>query len=146
MLTTTLVKQVSAVAASAAVTVAGVLAATSLGGSASAATPNRRPICNGLGFNLPAVGGKVTIPVTDVAADPDLTPVRLVSVVDYGSPIGTATISDNGTPTILNDDVLVFTLTSATPGTVYLYWTVSDGSLSAQCLSDATNEPPPENG
>jgi hypothetical protein len=29
----------------------------------------------------------------------------------------------------------VFTLTSATPGTVYLYWTVSDGSLSAQLLS-----------
>jgi hypothetical protein len=41
---------------------------------------------------------------------------------------------------------LVFTLTSATPGTVDLYWTVSDGSLNAQCLVDGSNEPPPDNG
>jgi len=55
-------------------------------------------------------------------------------------------ISDNGTPTVPNDDVLVFTRTSPDPGTVYLYWTVSDGSLSAQCVSDASDVPPPDNG
>jgi hypothetical protein len=76
--------------------------------------------------------------VTDVAADPDLAPVRLVSVFNGGSPIGTVTISDSGTPTVTNDDVLVFTLTSATPGTVVLYWTISDGSLSAH----ASRTPP----
>jgi len=40
----------------------------------------------------------------------------------------------------------VFTRTSPDPGTVYLSWTVSDGSLSAQCASDASDVPPPDNG
>jgi len=30
--------------------------------------------------------------------------------------------------------------------TVTLYWTVSDGSLTAQCVSYASNVPPPDNG
>jgi hypothetical protein len=124
---------------------AAVVAAT--GGAAAATTANRRPVCNSIAFNLPtAVGGKVTIPVTDYAADPDLTPVRLVSVFNGGSPIGTVVISDNGTPTVTNDDVLAFTRTSAATGSVYLYWTVSDGSLSAQCVAQASDVPPPPNG
>jgi hypothetical protein len=146
MLTRTSAKRVSVLAAAVAVAVAGVLAAVDLSGPAAAAPANRRPICNNLGFNLPPLGGSVRIPVLDVSADPDLTPVRLVSVFNGGSPIGTVTISDNGTPTVPGDDVLVFTLTSATPGTVVLYWTISDGSLTAQCQSYASNEPPPDNG
>jgi hypothetical protein len=147
MLRTNMVKGISVLAASLVVTVVGVLAVASVSGPVAAATANRRPVCNSLGFNLPTtVGTKVVIPVTDVAADPDLTPVHLVSVFNGGSAIGTVSISDNGTPTIFNDDVLVFTLTSTTPGTVVLYWTVSDGSLSAQCQSYASNVPPPDNG
>ncbi|TDO29858.1 hypothetical protein EV643_14325 [Kribbella sp. VKM Ac-2527] len=129
---------------------AGVLAAAPLlvgGGNGSGTQAvNRRPICDNLGFSLPStVGGQVRIPVTDVAADPDVTPVRLVSVFG-GAPVGSAVISDNGTPAVLNDDILVFTRTSPEPGTVFLYWTVSDGSSSAQCGSHASDEPPPENG
>jgi hypothetical protein len=71
------------------------------------ATANLRPICNNLYFNPPAeVGGKVIIPVHEFAADPDVTPVQLVSVFG-GAPIGTAAISGND---------VVFTLTSSTPG------------------------------
>lgn len=47
---------------------------------------------------------------------------------------------------VVGDQELEFTLTSSTRGTVYLYWTVSDGSLTAQCLVDGSNEPPPDNG
>ncbi|MDG4764383.1 hypothetical protein O7632_09745 [Solwaraspora sp. WMMD406] len=103
--------------------------------SATAAGENRRPICNSIGFNLPTtVGGTVTIPVTDVAADPDLNPVALVSVFG-GAPLGTVVISDNSTPDISHDDVLIFTRTSSGQGSAHLYWTVSDGSLSAQCVA-----------
>jgi hypothetical protein len=131
--------------AAVAVAAAGLVAAD-LGDAAQASTPNRPPICNNLDFTLPnAVGAKVTIQVMDVAADPDLTPVRLVSVVNVSN-IGTVAISDNGTPTVPGDDTLVFTLTSSTPGTVTLYWTISDGSLKAQCAAYASNVPPPDNG
>jgi Bacterial Ig domain len=99
-----------------------------LAGSSDAATANRRPICNNIGFTAPtAVGGKVTIPVLNVAADPDLTPVRLVSAFG-GSPVGTAQIVNNS---------LEFTRTSTAQGEVTLYWTVSDGSLTAQCFASA---------
>lgn len=145
MFSSSLSARVIAVAASAGVVVVGVPQAVAFG-TAGATTANRRPICNDLGFNLPpTVGGRVTIPVTDVAADPDLRPIRLVSVFG-GAPVGSAVISDNGTPTITNDDVLRFRRTNAAPGTVYLYWTVSDGSLSAQCVSTATDVPPEDNG
>lgn len=118
------------VVVSAGVVVAGGVAA----GGAEAAGVNRRPVCNSRNFNLPtAVGGQVTIPVLDHAADPDVTPVRLVSVSDRGWPrLGTVVISDNGTPHVPNDDVLVFTRTENI-GTASLYWGVS-------------NVPPPENG
>jgi hypothetical protein len=101
--------------------------------SSDATTINRRPICNDIGFNQPTtVGGTVTIPVLDVAADPDLTPVRLVEVFG-GAPVGSALISNNA---------LVFTRTTTTRTSVYLYWTVSDGALTAQCVASAFDRPP----
>lgn len=110
--------------------------------NAAASTENRRPVCNNIGFNIPrSVGAGVQIPVTDVAADPDLTRVRVTSVFG-GAPVGSAVISDSGTPTVPNDDVLVFTRTSTTRLSVYLYWNVSDGSLEAQCLAIGQDQPP----
>lgn len=116
-------------------------------GGADAAGVNRRPVCNSTYFNVPTpVGASVSVPVLDFAADPDLTPVRLVSVFDVGWPrLGTVVISDSGTPGVPGDDVLVFTRTENV-GTASLYWTVSDGSLSAQCSAYASNVPPPDNG
>lgn len=136
-------KLVSVVAVSAGVLAGGVVAA----GGADAAGVNRRPVCNSTYFNVPTpVGASVNVRVLDFAADPDLTPVRLVSVFDVGWPrLGTVVISDSGTPGVPGDDVLVFTRTENT-GTASLYWTVSDGSLSAQCSAYASNVPPPENG
>ncbi len=137
MFRTSLPKPIIVAAAAAAAAVA-IIAASALIGPAAGATADLRPICNNLGFNLPSsVGGTVTIPVHTVAADPDVTPVKLVSVFNGGSAIGTVAISGND---------LVFTLTSSTPGTVTLYWTISDGTLTAQCQSYASNVPPPNNG
>jgi hypothetical protein len=133
----TLAKHIVPVTALAAVAATGILASSAAGGKA-ASTANIRPICNGIFFNMPpGVGQSVTIPVHTVAADPDVTPVQLVAVANYGDPIGTAQISGND---------LVFTLTSSTPGTVYLYWTISDGELTAQCTSTGSNEEAPDNG
>jgi len=47
---------------------------------------------------------------------------------------------------VVGDQELEFTLTSSTRGTVYLYWTVSDGSLSTACSVWGSNEPPPDKG
>ena len=111
----------------------GVIAAAAASGLAKGAT------ANGVFFNLPAqVGDTVTISIRPYAADPDLTPVTLVSAFNAGAPIGTVRIA--------GQHELEFTLTSSTRGTVYLYWTVSDGSLTAQCLSTGSNEEPPDNG
>jgi hypothetical protein len=132
-------KHVSIAAMAAGALAAGVVTA---GGGAEAAGPNRRPICNSLPwFTLPStVGGQVEIPVLDHAADPDVEAVRLVSVFSSGvGPLGTAQITDNGTR-------LVFTRTNAGPGTAEVYWTVSDGSLTAQCQAHTSNMPDPDNG
>jgi hypothetical protein len=135
---TTLSKRTAILAVTAFLT-AGLVAATAAGGPATGADANLRPICNGVFFNMPGgVGQSVTISIRPYAADPDLTPVRLVSVFNAGAPIGTVRI--------VGDHQLEFTLTSSTPGTVYLYWTVSDGSLTAQCSATGSNEEPPENG
>ncbi len=116
------------------------------GGGAGAATANLRPICNERDFSLPAsVGGSVSIPVGQFAADPDLDPIRLVSVFNAGNNIGTVAISNTGASGP-GTAALTFTLTSSAPGTVDLLWTVSDGSLQAQCGSFASNVPPPPNG
>jgi hypothetical protein len=131
----------AAVAGLVAVTAAAVLTA---GGEAGAATPNLRPICNELDFAMPAAGGSVLIPVGQAAADPDLDPVRLVSVSGGGN-AGTVAIANTGASGP-GTAAIVFTLTSSTPVTVSLYWTVSDGSLQAQCGSFASNVPPPDNG
>ncbi len=137
MFSTVLGKRIPLVAATAGVAVAGVLVVIAVVGPAAGGTANIRPICNSLYFNPPAgVGGKVTVPVHEFAADPDVTPVKLVSVFG-GAPLGTAAISGND---------LVFTLTSSTPGEAYLYWTVSDGSLNAQCVAWTSNAPPLDNG
>jgi hypothetical protein len=114
-------------------------AAGGLAGSASAATPNRRPICNNVDFTMPVGGGggKVFIPVLDFAADPDVTPVRLISVLDIGTHMGTATIVPGG---------ILYTLTNPTVGIVDLEWTVTDGSLQASCDALMFNEPPVDNG
>jgi hypothetical protein len=118
---------------------AGLVAATAAGGPPTRADANLRPICNGVFFNMPGgVGQSVRISIRPYAADPDLTPVRLVSVFNGGAPIGTVRI--------VGDHELEFTLTSSDPGTVYLHWTVSDGSLTAQCNATGSNEEPPENG
>jgi hypothetical protein len=131
--------RVAVLAAAAGLLGVAVIAATA---TASASSVNRRPVCNDIGFNLPApIGSQVQIPVTDVAADPDLTPVELVSVFG-GAPAGTAVISDNGTPSIPNDDVIVFTRTSTSTLPVYVYWTVSDGELEAQCQAMGGHLPP----
>jgi hypothetical protein len=133
-----LAKRVLPVAALSAVAAAGILTASSAAGRPAASTANIRPICNGIYFNMPAgVGQSVTIPTHTVMADPDVTAVELIAVANYGAQIGTAQISGND---------IVFTLTSSTPGTVYLYWTISDGALTAQCTSVGTNEEPPDNG
>ena len=115
------------------------VAIVAAGGTAQGTTTNLRPICNGVFFNMPArVGDTVTISVRPYAADPDLTPVTLVSAFNAGAPIGTVRIA--------GQRELEFTLTSSTPGTVYLRWTVSDGSLTAQCSATGSNEEPPDNG
>ncbi len=141
MFKTTLAKRISIVAAAAGLAAARIPLASAVAGRATEATANVRPICNDLIFNLPGgVGDTVTIPVHEFAADPDVEPVKLVAVFavfNSATKIGTAKISGND---------LVFTLTSSTPGTVYLYWTISDGSLSAQCVAWGTNELPPDNG
>ena len=139
MFGTTLTKRVAILASAAFLAVAGIVAAAAAGGRAADATTNLRPICNGVFFNMPAqVGDTVTISIRPYAADPDLTPVTLVSAFNAGAPIGTVRIA--------GQHELEFTLTSSTRGTVYLRWTVSDGSLTAQCLSTGSNEEPPDNG
>jgi hypothetical protein len=139
MFRTILTKRASILVLAASLPAAAVLAGSAFGGPAGA-TANLRPICNGVFFNMPGrVGDTVTISIRALAADPDLTPVRLVSAANFGAPIGTVRIA--------GDHELEFTLTSSTPGTVYLYWTVSDGSLSSwQCSATGSNEEPPENG
>jgi hypothetical protein len=135
---TTLSKR-TAILAVTAFLAAGLVAATAAGGPKNGADANLRPICNGVFFNMPGgVGQSVTISIRPYAADPDLTPVRLVSAFNGGAPIGTVRVA--------GDHELEFTLTSSEPGTVYLYWTVSDGSLTAQCSATGSNEEPPENG
>jgi hypothetical protein len=104
---------------------------------ASGQSADIRPICNNVGFTIPAgVGQKVTIPTHQFAADPDVTPVKLVSVFG-GSNLGTVAIAGND---------LVFTRTKAVTGTVTLFWTITDGTLSAQCQASASNLPPPPSG
>ena len=126
------------------VVAAAVVLAT--GGDAGATTANLRPICNNMNFNLPtAVGGSVVIPVGQFAADPDLDPITPVSVFNGGSNIGTVAISNTGASGP-GTAALTFKLTSSATGSVALYWTVSDGSLTAQCQADASNVPPPNNG
>jgi hypothetical protein len=135
---TTLSKR-TAILAVTAFLAAGLVAATAAGGPATGAGANLRPICNGLFFNMPGgVGQSVRISIRPYAADPDRTAVRLVSAFNGGAPIGTVRVA--------GDHELEFTLTSSTPGTVYLYWTISDGSLTAQCTATGSNEEPPENG
>lgn len=131
--------RLSITAAAVSVAVGAALAVGIIGGPVGAATQDLRPICNNLNFNLPtAAGTSVTIPVNQFAADPDVTPVRLVSVFPTSTPLGTVAISG---------DVLVFTLTSSATGSVDLYWTVSDSAgLTAQCQALASNVPPPDNG
>jgi hypothetical protein len=134
------------VAAATGLAAAAAAAVLTAANDAGAATPNLRPICNNLNFNLPAsVGGSVSVPVGQFAADPDLDPIRLVSVFNAGNNIGTVAISDTGASGP-GTAALTFTLTSSAPGTVDLLWTVSDGSLQAQCGSFASNVPPPPNG
>ena len=121
-------------------------AAVLTGGGAGAATPNLRPICHVRDFSLPAsVGQSVSIPVGQFAADPDLDSIRLVSVFNGGSNIGTVAISNTGASGP-GTATLSFKLTTSTPGSVFLYWTVSDGSLNAQCQANASNVPPPPGG
>ncbi len=134
------------VAATTGLVVAAAAAVLAAGGGAGAATTNLRPICNERDFSLPtSVGESVTIPVGQFAADPDLDPIRLVSVFNAGENIGTVAISNTGASGP-GTAALTFTLTSSAPGTVDLLWTVSDGSLQAQCGSYASNVPPPPNG
>ncbi len=103
------------------------------------ATDNLRPICNDFIFNMPGrVDESVTISIRPYAADPDLTPVRLVSAANYGAQIGTVRVA--------GDHELEFTLKTSTPGTVWLYWTISDGSLTTHCFVYGSNEEPPDNG
>jgi hypothetical protein len=66
-------------------------------------------------------------------------------VFNDGSSIGTVAISNTGASGP-GTAALSFKLTTSTPGTVYLYWTVSDGSLTAQCLASGSNVPPPPGG
>jgi hypothetical protein len=137
MLKTTLARRLSIVTAAAGAVTAGVLAVSMVGGAAAGATANLRPICNDMWFNPPEqVGGTVTVPVHEFVADPDVTPVQLVSLFG-GAPLGTARIVGND---------IEFTLTSSTPGETYVYWTASDGELTVQCSSYTSNEPPPDNG
>jgi hypothetical protein len=137
MFSTRLAKRMSISAAAAGVVAAGGLAASAGVGGAAHTTANLRPLCDTVYFNPPAtVGGKVIIPVHEFAADPDVTPVQLVSVFG-GAPLGTARISGND---------VEFTLTSSTPGETYVYWTFSDGSLTAQCTAYGSNAEPPDNG
>ena len=132
------------VAVAAGLVAAAAAAVLTAANAAGAATPNLGPICNEFDFAMPAVGQSVTIPVGQRAADPDLDPIRLVSVFG-GSNLGTVVIADNGAPGP-GTAAIRFTLLTSTPVTVSLYWTVSDGSLEIQCGSFASNVPPPDNG
>jgi hypothetical protein len=138
MFGTALTKRAAILATGVFLAVAGIVGTAAAGGPPAGETANLRPICNGFYFNMPAIGGTVTISVRPYAADPDLTPVSLVSVFNAGAPIGTVRVA--------GQHELEFTLTSSTPGTVYLYWTISDGSLTAQCSATGSNEEPPDNG
>src|SRR6266511_3900635 len=120
MLSKTLAKRISIVAAAAGLGAVGILAANAVAGQARGTTANLRPICNNNVFNMPAsLGETVTISIRAFAADPDVTPVKLVAAANYGAQIGTVRVA--------GDHELEFTLTSSTPGTVNLYWTISDG-------------------
>jgi hypothetical protein len=137
MFKATLARRTSIVAATAGLVAATVLAASAVVGGAVGATENIRPICDNTYFNPPStVGGTVIIPVHKFAADPDVTPVKLVSLFVTGS-LGTARIVGND---------VEFTLTSSTPADARIYWTFSDGSLTAQCTAYGSNEELPENG
>lgn len=131
------------VAAATGLVVAAAAAGLTASSEAGAATPNLRPICNNLNFGLPgSVGQSVSIPVGQFAADPDLDPIRLVSVFNGGNNIGTVAISNTGASGP-GTAALRFTLTSTAPGTVELNWTVSDGSLENGCVAFASNVPGP---
>jgi hypothetical protein len=123
-----------------AVTVAGLIAAITIWahpGRASGQSADIRPICNNLFFNIPtSVGQRVLIPTHAFAADPDVTPIKLVSI--FGG-------TNLGKPTISGNDIL-FTRTSTNTGTTTIFWTISDGTLTAQCTASGTNAPPPPGG
>jgi hypothetical protein len=106
-------------------------------GRATGQTADIRPICNSIYFNVPTtVGQRVLIPTHAFAADPDITPIKLVSI--FGG-------TNLGTPRISGNDIL-FTRTNANTGTTTIFWTVSDGTLTAQCTASGTNAPPPPGG
>ena len=127
----------AALIATAMLAVLVVVATIARPGSAAGQSSDTRPICNSLFFNIPpTVGQRVLIPTHEFAADPDVTPVKLVSVFG-GSNLGSVAISGN--------DVL-FTRTKATTGTATIFWTISDGTLSAQCTATGSNAPPPPGG
>ena len=137
MFRTTLARRTSIVTAASGLVAAGVLAASALSGAAAGSATNIRPICDNTYFNPPAeVGGTVIIPVHKFAADPDVETVQLVSLFVVGT-LGTARIVGND---------VEFTMTSSEPGEARIYWTFSDGSLTAQCTAYGSNEEPPDNG
>lgn len=139
MFRTTLAKRITIVAASAALAAVAILTTSALAGRVTGESYNLRPICNDFGFNMPGVGESVTISIRPYAADPDLTPIRLVSAANYGAQIGTVRV--------VGDHEFEFTLTSSTPGAVWLYWTITDdGSLTTQCFVYGSNEREPDNG
>src|SRR5262249_61505659 len=109
--------------------------------AAGAATPNLGPICNEFDFGMPAVGQSVTIPVGQRAADPDLDPIRLVSVFNAGANIGTVVIANNGASGP-GTAAIKFTLTSSTPGGVNLQWPVSHRPLQPPSPPSASTPPP----
>ena len=116
---------------------AAALVAVFAAGPAAGQTPNLRPICNNFYFNPPSNAGQSVIaPAHQFAADPDVTPIKLVSAFASGG-LGTVKISGND---------LVFTRTSSSPGATTIYWTISDGTLQAQCQASASAFPPPPNG
>jgi hypothetical protein len=118
----------------------GLIAAIATGvhpGRAAGQTADVRPICNSIHFNIPTtVGQQVLIPTHAFAADPDVTPIKLVSI--FGG-------TNLGTPRISGNDVL-FKRTNTNTGTATIFWTISDGTLTAQCTATGTNAPPPPGG
>lgn len=103
---------------------------------------NQNPQCLVREVQIPMTAGYTfTLPVGEVAADPEGRPVRLLSFTDDSIwQAGTAWIDDNGTPAKRTDDSFVYQRPSplGSRSTQKFSIVVSDGAKRTTCLLDIT--------